>query len=108
MGLFAHPLANLGLTVSPDFRRPTQLFLLARYMGERRADITNINIAGCREYFLAAHTLLDVGAAVSLGRYSLELRARNLLDEGHTVPGSIGVDVPGEERRLTAEMGLSF
>ncbi|CAM2066657.1 hypothetical protein SCOR_14860 [Sulfidibacter corallicola] len=106
--MFADPLVNLVLTASSDFRRPTQLFLLARYMGERRADITNINIAGRKEYFLAAHTLLDVGTAVSLGRYSLELRARNLLDERHSVPGSIEVDVPGEERRLTAGMRLSF
>ncbi len=81
---------------------PLKGYIRGRYVGERRASLTNMREYG--EYTLSPYPVLDAGIGIDMGRCSIEIDVKNILDERYTYPGYGGIDVPSLPREFHASL----
>ncbi|MCO7225486.1 TonB-dependent siderophore receptor [Pleionea sp. CnH1-48] len=82
--------------------------LSGRYISERRATRSNIQLTNDMPYQLDAYFVLDASYNYRLEEHQLGIKVQNILDESYEDPGFSGIDVPGREREVYASYSYSF
>ena len=86
----------------------TGLGLHGRYLSNRRASKSNVDLNGGNDYQLDGYWLLNMNITHNYDHHEVNLVVENVFDTEYTEPGFSGLDLPGRSRAVILNIKLAL